>query len=135
MYLQLILHVSCTIKSKIRQLVSTMNSLRSRNKNFKDLNSKQQKLLTAVRAGGLNPSPSLFKKLRHNIHAQRGIKERFRKGIMRSGLYLKEIEQREIFKKRVKRYLLDQYNDTVTCNNPLCHDRGHHDKYGGPVLG
>ena len=48
---------------------------------------------------------------------------------------LKEIEQRELFKKCVKRYLLDQYNDTVTCNNPLCHDRGHHDKYGGPVLG
>ena len=81
------------IKSKIRQLVLTMNSLRSRNKNFKDLNSKQQKLLTAVRTGGLDPSPSLFKKLRHNIHAQRGVKERFRKGIMRSGLYLKEIEQ------------------------------------------
>lgn len=81
------------IKAKIRQLVSTMNSLRSRNKNFKDLNNKQEKLLTAVRAGGLDPSPALFKKLRHNIHAQRGVKERFRKGIMRSGLYLKEIEQ------------------------------------------
>jgi hypothetical protein len=39
---------------------------------------------------------------------------------------LKEIVKRELFKKHVKIYLIDQYNDNVSCTNPLCRDRGHH---------
>ena len=41
---------------------------------------------------------------------------------------LKEIERRELFKKHVKAYLIGQYNDIVSCTNPLCCDRGHHNQ-------
>jgi hypothetical protein len=41
---------------------------------------------------------------------------------------LKQIERRELFKKHVKSYLLNQYNETITCTNPLCRDSGHHTK-------
>ena len=41
---------------------------------------------------------------------------------------LKEIVKRELFKKHVKAYLIDQYNDSVSCTNLLCHDRGHHNQ-------
>ena len=45
-----------------------------------------------MRSAGLQPSRALFRRLRHNIHAQRGVKERFRKGIIRSGRYLETME-------------------------------------------
>ncbi|MDY6880313.1 MAG: transglycosylase SLT domain-containing protein [Desulfatiglans sp.] len=42
---------------------------------------------------GLNPDPSVFRKARYRIRCQVGQKDRFRKGLVRSGAYLDEIKR------------------------------------------
>jgi len=44
-----------------------------------------------------DPSPKTFRKASHNIRGQKGLKDRFREGMIRSGQYLPQIEN--IFKK------------------------------------
>ena len=39
---------------------------------------------------------------------------------------LKQIGNRELFKKHIKKHFLASYNENVSCTNPLCKDRGHH---------
>jgi membrane-bound lytic murein transglycosylase D len=69
-----------------------MNRLRTHGPNPENPDAVQQRILKVVRSAGLQPTRALFRKLRHNIHAQRGVKERFRKGIIRSGRYLQQME-------------------------------------------
>lgn len=81
-------------KLRIRknQLAAAMDSLRIRSIDSKKMDKTQQRILTVIRAVNLEPSPLLFKKLRNNIHAQRGLKENFQKGIIRAGLYLRDMK-------------------------------------------
>ena len=39
---------------------------------------------------------------------------------------LQDIKEKQLFKLRYKRYLLDKYSKTTNCNNPNCTDRRHH---------
>ncbi len=81
-----------TVRARIHRLSVAMNRLRTHGPNPKNPDAVQRGILKVVRSAGLQPSRSLFRKLRHNIHAQRGVKERFRKGIIRSGRYLATME-------------------------------------------
>ena len=81
-----------TVRARIHRLSVAMNRLRTHGPNPKNPDAVQRGILKAVRSAGLQPSRALFRKLRHNIHAQRGVKERFRKGIIRSGRYLQTME-------------------------------------------
>lgn len=81
-----------TVRARMHRLSDAMNRLRTHGPNPKNPDAVQRGILKVVRAAGLQPSRALFGKLRHNIHAQRGVKERFRKGIIRSGRYLKTME-------------------------------------------
>lgn len=81
-----------TVRARIHRLSVAMNRLRTHGPNPKNPDAAQRGILKVVRSAGLQPSRALFRKLRHNIHAQRGVKERFRKGIIRSGRYLETME-------------------------------------------
>jgi membrane-bound lytic murein transglycosylase D len=76
----------------MHRLAVAMNRLRTHGPNPENPDAVQQRILKVVRSAGLQPTRALFRKLRHNIHAQRGVKERFRKGIIRSGRYLQQME-------------------------------------------
>ena len=39
---------------------------------------------------------------------------------------LRRINEKHIFKHRIKQHLLDSYSETTSCNNPRCTDRRHH---------
>ena len=80
------------LRIRKKQLAAAMDSLRIRGLDSKKMDKTQQRILTVIQSVELEPSPLLFKKLRNNIHAQRGIKEKFQKGIIRSGIYLREME-------------------------------------------
>jgi membrane-bound lytic murein transglycosylase D len=47
----------------------------------------------AIKANGVSISAATLGELRNNIHTQRGIKERFRDGIIRSGRYVENFKQ------------------------------------------
>ena len=81
-----------TVRARIHRLSVAMNRLRTHGPNPENPDAVQQRILKVVRSAGLQPTRALFRKLRHNIHAQRGVKERFRKGIIRSGRYLQQME-------------------------------------------
>jgi membrane-bound lytic murein transglycosylase D len=52
-----------------------------------------QQIRSAIVANGLPPSKAVIDELIENIHTQRGIKERFRDGIIRSGKYVDSFRQ------------------------------------------
>ncbi len=81
-----------TVKARMNRLAVAMTRLQTGGSQSENADEVQQRILKVLRSAGLQPSPSLFRKLRHNIHAQRGVKERFRDGIVRSGLYLARME-------------------------------------------
>ena len=81
-----------TVRARIHRLSVAMNRLRTHGPNPENPDAVQRSILKVVRSAGLQPTRALFGKLRHNIHAQRGVKERFRKGIIRSGRYLETME-------------------------------------------
>ena len=81
-----------TVRARIHRLSVAMNRLRTHGPDPKNPDAVQRGILKAVRSAGLQPTRALFRRLRHNIHAQRGVKERFRKGIIRSGRYLETME-------------------------------------------
>ena len=81
-----------TVRARMHRLAVAMNRLRTHGPNPENPDAVQQRILKVVRSAGLQPTRALFRKLRHNIHAQRGVKEQFRKGIIRSGRYLQQME-------------------------------------------
>jgi membrane-bound lytic murein transglycosylase D len=50
-------------------------------------------LLGKLKAAGLEPTPAAMRRLKKNVHSQRGIRERFQEGLVRSGRYLPELER------------------------------------------
>lgn len=81
-----------TVRARIHRLSVAMNRLRTHGPDPEKPDAVQRGILKVVRSAGLQPTRALFRKLRHNIHAQRGVKERFRNGIIRSGRYLETME-------------------------------------------
>lgn len=86
-----------TVRARIHRLSVAMNRLRTHGPDPENPDAVQRGILKVIRSAGLQPTRALFRKLRHNIHAQRGVKERFRNGIIRSGRYLETMES--IFEK------------------------------------
>ncbi len=62
------------------------------------LNFKHHEMLSLLKMNSYQPTASVLSGLKDNIHIQRGIKEKFRAGLVRSGRYLEELEK--IFKNR-----------------------------------
>jgi membrane-bound lytic murein transglycosylase D len=62
------------------------------------LGPKHHELLAILKMANCQPTAATLKRLQENIHFQRGIKEKFRAGLARSGRYLTELER--IFSER-----------------------------------
>ncbi|MFQ5739757.1 MAG: LysM peptidoglycan-binding domain-containing protein [Acidobacteriota bacterium] len=85
------------LQRKEKHLISLLNELR-RGKDPVRLSPEHQKIVARLRSLGYQPSASLYRKLSRAIRQQRGIKEKFREGIVRSGRYIERLE--EIFRLR-----------------------------------
>jgi membrane-bound lytic murein transglycosylase D len=57
------------------------------------LSLKHHELLATLRVANFQPTAAVLRRLKENIHLQRGIKEKFREGLVRSGRYLPELER------------------------------------------
>lgn len=79
------------LKKKIRELQQVFNEIRRYGVNSAKLNKEHRKIIQLLESHGYVPSSSLLGKLRGNIHPQRGIKEKFRDSLIRSGQYLNKI--------------------------------------------
>jgi membrane-bound lytic murein transglycosylase D len=84
--------------SKTRLVKFALEEIQANLSTPENLTETAKQISDAIIANGLSPSESLLQELRSNIHTQRGIKERFRSGIIRSGRYIDTF--RSIFEKQ-----------------------------------
>jgi len=85
------------IDSRIATVEKSLNEIRNNLDMPENLSLQAKQILDAIVANGIPLSVETLTDLRENIHTQRGIKERFRDGIVRSGRYVDAF--REIFAK------------------------------------
>jgi membrane-bound lytic murein transglycosylase D len=76
------------VDSKVRAVKSALSEIESNLATPENLSETARLISDAIMANGLSLSESTLVELRDNIHTQRGIKERFREGIIRSGRYI-----------------------------------------------
>lgn len=73
------------LEQQLRQLARGVNP--------DDYTEEQSGIVRALHRLGYDPGPRLYRTLSEQLRFQRGIKEEFRRGIERSGRYIKDIEQ------------------------------------------
>ena len=84
--------------SKVRLIKSALSEIQSNLATPENLSVTATQIGDTIVANGLSLSDSTLVDLRANIHTQRGIKERFRDGIVRSGRYIDSFQT--IFEKQ-----------------------------------
>ena len=84
------------VASRVKAVRDGISEIRSKLNAPETFSPTAQRIHTAITTGGLTVSPSLLQELAANIHTQRGIKERFRGGVIRSGRYVDHFK--EIFR-------------------------------------
>ena len=77
---------TASVKSALREIQSNLDSP-------EDLSPAAAAVKQAIIAQGLTVTPSLIGDLLDNVHAQLGVKERFRDGVIRSGRYVDQFRQ------------------------------------------
>ena len=76
-----------------RRLTQAFEDLISIGPDSDRLSPTQAGLLATLKLAGVKPDPAALRKLKDNIHRQRGIREKFREGLVRSGRYLPELQK------------------------------------------
>ena len=74
--------------SRIAAVERALDEIRNNLDTPEDLNPAAKQIRDAIASYGLPVSASVLQELRDNVHTQLGIKERFRRGIIRSGRYV-----------------------------------------------
>ncbi|PYR99702.1 MAG: hypothetical protein DMG12_19865 [Acidobacteria bacterium] len=74
--------------SRIAAVERALDEIRNNLDTPEDLNPAAKQIRDAIAGYGLPVSASVLQELRDNVHTQLGIKERFRRGIIRSGRYV-----------------------------------------------
>jgi membrane-bound lytic murein transglycosylase D len=87
---------NASLNEKIRSVGSALKELRAGMDAPESLSPLARQIYATINANGLQASASFLDQLSDGIHTQRGIKERFRDGVVRSGRYLETF--REIFR-------------------------------------
>jgi len=85
------------VQARLAAVRSALEEIRSNLETPENLSPAAQQIQAAIAGQGLQVSVEVLDKLSANIHTQRGIKERFRDGVVRSGRYVerfREIVQR-----------------------------------------
>jgi membrane-bound lytic murein transglycosylase D len=81
------------VNAKKAAVRRALNDLRDTLANPEDRNPAARQMAETITAQGLPLTAGTLNSLVQNIHTQRGIKERFRDGIVRSGRFLEEFQQ------------------------------------------
>lgn len=81
------------LKREQHSIERMLKHLSAHHRHPSKLRPEEKKILRTLNDLGYRPSASLFRHLRQNVHFQRGIKETFQEGLVRSGLYLDRIEE------------------------------------------
>ena len=77
-----------TVDARMRSVKQALTEIRDNSGTPEELSDTAAPIYKAIVDQGLVPSPSLLNELLDRVHTQRGVKERFRNGIIRSGRYL-----------------------------------------------
>lgn len=86
------------LNSKMTAVEAALDEIRANLGTPENLSLPAKQIHDAIIANGISLTASNLSELRDNIHTQRGIKERFRQGVIRSGRYIdafQEIFERE----------------------------------------
>ncbi len=81
------------LKKKQRELEQILYQIRVRGINSRKLNSQHKRIIELLRSQGHSPTSTLLRRLQKDVRYQRGIKEKFRQGLMRSGRHLDRMER------------------------------------------
>ncbi len=81
------------LRKRKRALQKILDDLRRYGVDSKRLRKEHRQVVDALRSAGYTVKPSLLGRLKGNIRYQRGIKEKFQKGLIRSGKYLAMIKK------------------------------------------
>lgn len=74
-------------------LTRTFDEVIALGPNSDRLEFRHQQLLAILKLADYQPTESVLRQLKTNVHLQRGIKEKFRDGLVRSGRYLDQLKQ------------------------------------------
>jgi membrane-bound lytic murein transglycosylase D len=81
------------VKSKISGVQALLREIRSGLDALDTLSPEAQQVRASIEAQGLSLTPAVLDDLMRNVHTQRGVRERFREGVVRSGRHVEEFRQ------------------------------------------
>ncbi len=80
------------LKKATESIQRVLSELATLGPDSNQLNFKHQEMLSLLKMNNYQPTAPVLNRLKENIHVQRGIKEKFRAGLVRSGRYKEELE-------------------------------------------
>jgi len=86
------------VKKATETIKRVLDELSTLGPDSNQLDFKHQEMLSLLKVNSYQPTAPVLNRLKENIHIQRGIKEKFRAGLVRSGRYKEELET--VFKSR-----------------------------------
>lgn len=94
-YVNLIYEVASDrdLKAKLRAVREAFHEIRLKLKTPENLGPLAQRIYTAINNEGIPVSVPVLMQLSTNLHTQRGVKERFRDGVVRSGRYVGQFQE------------------------------------------
>ena len=81
------------LKQKQRELEQILYQIRVLGINSRKLNSQHKRIIELLRSQGHSPTSTLLRRLQKDVRYQRGIKEKFRQGLVRSGRHLDRMKR------------------------------------------
>ncbi|RPJ87261.1 MAG: LysM peptidoglycan-binding domain-containing protein [Acidobacteria bacterium] len=81
------------MKQTVDGLARTFDDLIALGPDSDQLEFRHHELLAVLKLANHQPTEAALRRLKGNVHLQRGIKEKFREGLVRSGRYLPHLEQ------------------------------------------
>lgn len=81
------------LRKKERQISRLFDDIRRKGANSPNLGPIQRRIVSVLRAAGYTINSRLLRKLKKRVRFQRGIRDKFRTSLIRSGLYLKHIKR------------------------------------------
>src|SRR5215510_3340468 len=81
------------LTAKFRSVQEAFDEIRLKLKTPETLGPLAQRIYTAINDEGIPVSAPVLMRLSTNIHTQRGVKERFRDGVVRSGRYVEQFQE------------------------------------------
>src|SRR5688572_6861138 len=81
------------VRSKVSDVKSVLREMRAGLESPESFSAEAKQIAESIAAQGITLTDALLADLIENVHTQRGIKERFRDGIIRSGRHVEEFRE------------------------------------------